>query len=645
MCGIAGFLTASPHDEDCIRILSAMTDRLSHRGPDGSGLWNDPEAGIGLGHRRLAVIDLSPAGRQPMVSASGRFVITFNGEIYNHHALRAQLPAGGQALRGRSDTEVLLEAIAAWGVEATLPRLVGMFAFALWDRADRVLILARDQMGIKPLYWSRQADGLLLFGSELKALQAHPAFEADLDTDALSAFFRFGYVPSPRSIFRATYKLPPGCCARIRPGDEPEIRPFWSAADAAAAGASRRRSAAEPLADELEALLRNSVRQQMEADVPLGGFLSGGVDSSLVIALMQAESGRPVRTYSIGFPDRSHDEAPFARAVAQHLGTDHTECYVDPRMALDLVPKLPELYDEPFSDASQLPTTILCSMARHDLTVALSGDGGDELFGGYTHYQLLPRMWQAIRYMPARLRGGLGAACLGAATPVLARFGSDGAPGRVPLADRLLRSVQLLAARSDEDLYRRRYTHWEDPDALVPGAQEFRGAFWNDARVRVPGFLDRMQLIDQLTYLPDNGLAKVDRASMSVGLEVRVPLLDHRVTEFAWTLPEEARAGVGGTKCLLREVLYRHVPRSLIDRPKAGFNVPLRAWLTGPLRDWANDLLAPARLRAQGILEPKLARLPWERVEAGAARPWDHYLVWDVLVFQSWASRQRAALA
>lgn len=641
MCGICGLWQPGGGAPAALAAsVEAMTATLAHRGPDGSGTWIDAAAGLALGHRRLAILDLSPQGRQPMVSACGRLVLCFNGEIYNHRALRARLD-GQVPWRGHSDTEVLLQALAAWGIEQTLAEVNGMFAFALWDRDTRALYLARDRLGEKPLYYG-QAGGVFLFGSELKALRAHPAWEGAIDRGALVQLLRFGYVPAPRSIHAGIHKLPAGSWLRLdAAAAAPRVQHYWSARATAVAGVADpwRGSEAEALAA-LDDLLRDAVDLRMHADRPLGAFLSGGIDSSLVVALMQAQSSRPVRTFTIGFREDGFDEAVHARAVAAHLGCDHTELYLSPAAGLDLLPALPRLWDEPFGDCSQIPTHLVAAMAREHVTVCLSGDGGDELFGGYTRYlwgqtagRTLARIPRPLRRLAGRGLRALPPAAwnrllrpLGSLLPAALQVQTPGA--------RLHKVALVLAEDAPAALYRSLLSHWKAPAALVPGASEPPSVLDTEDGAGLGDDLHLMMLLDSLTYLPDDILVKVDRASMGVGLEARVPLLDHRVFEFAWRLPRAWKLSAGIGKRPLRSLLERHVPRALIDRPKAGFSVPIGAWLRGPLRDWAEGLLAAERLRREGFFAVAPLRQAWQEHLAGVQN-WE-YCLWDVLMFQAW---------
>lgn len=642
MCGITGFLEPGGFEpERGVAAVRAMAARLIHRGPDDGGDWADGEAGIALGHRRLSIVDLSPAGRQPMASPGGRYVIVLNGEIYNHLELRRELGAGGAAWRGTSDTETLAAAVERWGLAATLRKSVGMFAIAAWDRRDRVLALARDRMGEKPLYYG-WSGGVFLFGSELKALRAHPAFRDAIDRDVLPLYLRYGYVPAPYSIQRGIRKLPAGSFLELRAdsgaGTEPRPEAYWSLREAAEAGmASPFAGGDDEAVAGLEARLVEAVSLQSIADVPLGAFLSGGVDSSAVVALMQSRSSRPVRTFTIGFREAKYDEAVHAREVARHLGTEHTEFYVTPRDAMDVIPRLPELYDEPFGDSSQIPAFLVSRAARRHVTVSLSGDGGDELFGGYERYRVTGRIWSRSRVLPRLPRrvaaGGLGLLPGAGLDRVLAPWLAG--RNRPSPADRVKTMSMLLSAESEEQFYRAKISQWKDPAGLLGGAGEPLTMMADpDQWLRDGGPYERMMYADAMCYLPDDILVKVDRAAMGVGLETRVPMLDHRVVEFAWSLPLRMKVRQTQDKWLLRQVLYRHVPRGLIERPKAGFAVPVDEWIRGPLRDWAEDLLSEASLRSDGIFDPLPIRRKWKDHETG--RYGSHGSLWPLLMFQSW---------
>jgi len=639
MCGIAGVLNLTNSRGQLERDAIAMADSLAYRGPDDHGMWADTDAGIALTHRRLSIVDLSPAGHQPMVSADGRFVITYNGEIYNFQELRPELEARGVKFRGHSDTEVMLEAFAAYGVEATVKRLIGMFTIGVWDRRDRTLSLVRDRLGIKPLYWAKFGK-LFLFGSELKALRAYPGWSPSIDGSAVAAYVRHNCVPAPQSIYKGVRKLEPGTILTLAPEGEPRIERFWDARAVARAGlADPLRVDDNELTDRLEVLLQDAVRRRMVADVPVGAFLSGGIDSSTVTALMKAANCGPVRTYTIGFDLPGFDEAPHSAAVARHLGTDHTELTVTAKQALDVIPQLPDMYDEPFADSSQIPTHLVSAMTRRHVTVALSGDGGDELFGGYNRYQLTKGAWRSLFLMPLPMRRML-AGMLTALPAGRWQQMFSALPGRVrprQTGDKLHKLAAVLCAENDSDLYRRLVTHWE-PAQIMLSEVEQQGMLWDDQVEReFPGLLERMQFLDLVTYLPDDILTKVDRASMAVALEARVPLLDHRVVEFAWRIPRRTLMRGGISKWPLRQVLYRHVPRGLVERPKTGFGVPLGEWLRGPLRNWAEDLLSEKRLREGGLFSVAAVREAWREHLSGRDN-WK-YLIWDVLMFEAWRER------
>lgn len=617
MCGITGVLRPGGLRRDDIDAIGRMTGALVHRGPDEAGLWQDEEAGIALGHRRLSILELSPLGSQPMASASGRFVVAFNGEIYNWRALRSALAAGGSAFRGHSDTEVMLAAFEQWGVEGALRRFVGMFAFAVWDRADRRLMLARDRLGEKPLFYAH-AGRAVLFGSELKSIRAHPAFASRIDRRALVRFFAEGYVPAPMCIWEDARKLEPGCLAEFdEGGGAPTIRRYWDPV----AIATVERSDAEALAA-LDAVLREAVTLQMVADVPVGAFLSGGIDSSTVVALMKQLATGPVRTFTIGFTERAYDESGHAQAVAEHLGTVHTALVVTPEDARAVLPLLPEIYDEPLADQSQIPTYLVSRLAREHVTVSLSGDGGDELFAGYSRYAAAHARWEQLRRYPARHVAG---AALGG----IARMLPAGTTRRRILA----KGGRLLAARDLRTFYARFVQRWDD--VVVPGAYGANAVAPAPASIAPTcKGLRAMTDYDLTAYLPDDVLVKVDRAAMAVSLETRAPFLDHRVVELALSLPDRQRHRNGTAKWLLREYAHSLVPCAILERPKMGFGVPMGEWIRGPLRQWAAALLDPAYVARAGLLDPAAVSACWREHLDGTFD--NQYLLWDLLSFQAW---------
>ncbi|HVE73835.1 MAG TPA: asparagine synthase (glutamine-hydrolyzing) [Mycobacteriales bacterium] len=646
MCGIAGLLDRrAGHSAAALQDLAtSMADAIRHRGPDDSGTWVDSEVGLALGFRRLAILDLTPAGAQPMVSVDGRYVLIFNGEIYNHGALRAEL--ADVTYRGHSDTEVMLAAFVRWGIPAATRRFNGMFAFAVWDRQRRVLTLARDRMGEKPLYYGT-VGGRFLFGSELKALRATPGFRADLDRDALTLFLRHGYLPAPHTVYQGIAKLLPAHLLEVTADGIGTATPYWSARDAAIEGQRDLFPGSEGDAvAALHPLLRDAVGMRMEADVPLGAFLSGGIDSSLVVALMQEQSSDPVRTFTIGFTERGWDEAPYAKAVAAHLGTAHTELYVTPAQAREVVPLLPSMYDEPFADSSQIPTHLVSRLARSEVTVSLSGDGGDELFGGYDRYSLLRQVWSRLARVPLPLRRGAARAML-AVPPrrwdAVLRPAGPALPAQLRSAhpgDRLHKLAGAFRHGRPEDLYLQMVSLWDDPASVVLGGREPATPLTTaGAGIDAEPALRAMQL-DAVTYLPDDILAKVDRAAMAVSLETRVPLLDHRVYELAWRMPTPYRMRAGAGKQLLRRILHTYVPSGLVERPKMGFGIPVGDWLRGDLRPWAEDLLSEQRLRDQGLLDPAPVRAAWQRHVTGQSD--EKYKLWAVLMLQAWLDEQPA---
>jgi len=648
MCGIAGVLGPPSGPMERAAMAAKMAATLVHRGPDDLGTWADPSGEAAFGFRRLSILDLSPEGHQPMTSSDGRYTVVFNGEIYNFAALKEELEAAGSSFRGRSDTEVLLAATTRWGIEATIPRLWGMFAFGMWDGRERVLHLVRDRLGKKPLYYGWQGS-TFLFGSELKALRAHPDFRAPIDRDALVSYLRFSYVPAPRSIYQGVRKLPPASWVTVhpdRPHEMPDPQCYWDPVAVALAGQEDPiRLSDEDAACELEKLLADAVRLRTIADVPLGAFLSGGIDSSTVVALMQAQSLLRVSTFTIGYDASRYDESAHARTVAHHLGTDHTELRVTPEDARAVIPRLAELYDEPFADASQIPTFLVSEFARRRVTVALSGDGGDEVFGGYNRYVAGTRLWRRVGGVPLPIRRG--AASLAEAIPprVWDRVGAA-ADWLLPATRRGLISgnrVHKLATVLDigsvDEMYTRLVSTWSEPERLVRGGHEPELP-WRSVKANLPHPADRMMLFDLLGYLPDDILAKVDRASMGTSLEVRAPLLDHRVVEFAWRLPLRQKIRDGVSKWLLRRVLERHLPRPLFERPKAGFGIPIDAWLRGPLREWAEDLLSEEKLRREGFFDPAPVRSALRDHLQGRRNR--QYQLWTVLMFQAWLDEQQS---
>ena len=644
MCGVAGFLTLASGSEARVHI-AAMTRALVHRGPDAGDVWLDERAEVALGHRRLAIVELSERGAQPMHSACGRYVLTYNGEIYNHLDLRAELEIERSTnWRGTSDTETLLAGVVAWGVEATLKKAVGMFAFGLWDRAERRLTLARDRFGEKPLYYGWLGQGrstVFAFGSELKALRAHPSFDNPIDRDVLALFLRFSYVPAPYAIFKNTFKLAPGAILTLDPeallDRKTDTNRYWRYEQAARDGL------ADPIRDENEGLeelgrvLLRSVRGQLMSDVPLGAFLSGGVDSSTTVALMQALSGRPVKTFTVAFDDVAFNEAPYAASVARHLGTEHHEVHVSPEETLAVIPDLPRYYDEPFADSSQIPTCIICAAAREHVAVALSGDAGDELFGGYNRYVIGPKLWDVMSLAPPMVRKPLGAGVENMPDwgwTALARFPGLGG-NLAKFKDKAYKIGPGFGAMRDVgDLYRALVTEWTPGSSPAIGGVEPQDPLAVTGTRWIEDSAQRMMFIDGLTYLPDDILTKVDRAAMAVSLETRVPFLDHRVAELAWRLPMRLKIRGGVTKWALRQILYERVPKALIERPKSGFAIPVGQWLRGPLREWAEALLDERRLEEQGYLDVVKTRKLWSEHCRGK-RNWTSRL-WNILMWQAW---------
>ena len=649
MCGIAGFLNfkQTQTQDTLISLGKKMSDTLIHRGPDDFGIWVDEKDGICLAHRRLAILDLSPLGHQPMVSQSKRYVLIFNGEIYNYMEIRKDLESKNCNFKGHSDTEVMLSAFETWGRFESLKIFTGMFAIALWDHKEKQLYLVRDRLGKKPLYYGFMGN-TFLFGSELKALKTHPEFQKRINRNALTAFLRYSCIPTPYSIYENIYKLPSGNVLTLNPQkgwNQIELTSYWSFQEIAQKNRDLpfHNNEAEAV-EELETLIKDAVKIRMYSDVPLGAFLSGGIDSSLVTALMQSQSEIPIKTFTIGFQESGYNEAPYAKEIARHLGTNHTEFYLSPKDAMDVIPILPVLYDEPFADPSQIPTYLVSKLAKHQVTVALSGDGGDEIFVGYNRYLIAKNMRGKIFRLPIPLKKifSIGMTKI-SPQPINSLFSSfsrfnlpflkEERPG-----EKLHKLAQILTVSSCEEMYYQLVSHWKDPEAIVIDGKEpftyLKTVQWNSKMSCV----EKMMAWDTLTYLPDDILAKVDRASMGVSLEVRAPLLDHRVVEYAWNLPEAQKIKQKETRWILRKILYQYVPKELIERPKMGFGLPIGEWLRGPLREWSESLINEQKIKNENFFQPKPIREKWEE-HLSKKRNW-YDLLWNILMFEAWLQKE-----
>jgi len=629
MCGLAGFINGSNQPCDIENTLKHMISTLNHRGPDDTGIWVDKNNRIGIGHKRLSILDLSEEGKQPMISESGRYLIAYNGEIYNHIELSKRLNKIGIKFRGHSDTEVILASFEVWGFKQSLSSFIGMFAFALWDRIENKLYLVRDRLGIKPMYYG-YVNGSFVFASELKAFLVFPKFQAIISREAIALYLRHNYIPAPYSIYQNIHKLSPGCILELdtihTKRSDYKICPYWSAVDITERGVNNQFLGSENEAVEhLDTLLRDAVKLRMVADVPIGAFLSGGIDSSLVTALMQSQSNLPIKTFSIGFYEKAYNEANHAKAVAQFLGTEHTELYVRPEETMAVIPKLPTIFDEPFSDSSQIPTFLVSNLAHSHVKVSLSGDGGDELFYGYSRYSFTQDLWQKLNLLPKRIK-----VVSNRISKIAANLGSQ----------KMQALYEILSMGNSDDLYRRTISHWKNPANIVLNSIEPPTIFGNSNQCpRFQELAQRMMYFDLVTYLPDNILVKLDRASMGVSLEARVPILDHRVVEFAWRLPLSHKIKGKQGKWILRQLLYKYVPKELVERPKKGFGIPIGTWLRGPLRDWAESLLNENRLRQEGYFDHVPIRQKWREHLAG--KEYRHYYLWDILMFQSWLDSNR----
>lgn len=638
MCGITGFIDFSrrANQEFLLGTVEKMATTLYHRGPDSAGVWTDERYGVALGFRRLAILDLSVEGEQPMKSVDDRYTVVFNGEIYNFLELRAELERLGYSFRGHSDTEVMLAAFVEWGIEPTVKRLNGMFAIAVWDAAAEELILIRDRIGKKPLYYGWSGN-TLIFGSEMKALCAYPEFRGDVDRESLALYLKFGYVPGSHSIYQNVKKLAPGCLLKIstRRKEIGEQTAYWSLRQTATDGTNKPLDGSDDeVLTEFETLMRDSVKCRMLSDVPLGAFLSGGVDSSTIVALMQTQSSKPVKTFTIGFHEAGYNEAEHAKRIAEYLKTDHHELYITPRQALDVIPKLPVLYDEPFADSSQIPTFLISQLARTQVTVGLSGDGGDELFCGYGHYFLARDLWEKLRLIPSSVQQAAAItlnSTLGAADKIFPHAEQLGR--RSSLRRRLTALSEVMPVENSAELYSNLRSYWQQPEkVLLANGHQSSNDFPKSSDLLT--FQQSMMLEDAMQFLPDDILVKVDRASMGNSLEVRAPLLDYRVVEFAWRVPMRLKIKDGQGKWLLRELLNKYIPPEITERPKMGFDVPIAAWLRSELREWAESLLDEGRLRREGFLNPQMISAKW-REHLSGKRNHQHAL-WAVLMFQAW---------
>ncbi|MCZ6804992.1 MAG: asparagine synthase (glutamine-hydrolyzing) [Proteobacteria bacterium] len=641
MCGIAGIyhLTGSHNSINPGEGIKKMTDALVHRGPDASGYWTDLNAGIALGHRRLSIIDLSSNGAQPMTSSCGRYVIVYNGEIYNFRDIKNELESEKKRFRGYSDTEIILEACAFWGIEIAISKFNGMFAFAIWDKHKRCLNLARDRLGIKPIYWGR-IGGNYLFASELKAIKACPGWKPEIDRNALAAFMRYSYVPAPYTIYKGVNKLSPGSILTINQSAEPVVSKYWDMATVARNGINERFDISDYEATiQVENSLNDAVKQRMISDVPLGALLSGGIDSTTVAALMQANSINPIKTFTIGFHARGYDEAKYAKVIANTLGTDHTELYVTHNEARNVIPLLSDIYDEPFADSSQIPTYLVSKLARNDVTVVLSGDGGDEVFAGYNRYLFGKKLIQGMNICPSLIKRMMGNLMLTLSPESWSSINTI-LPDRLQFpqfGEKIYKLAELLSIKP-EMAYQSFVSKWNEPESLVTDSIESKSIVTQGENVvDIDKVIERMQFLDTISYLPDDILTKVDRASMAVSLEARVPLLDHRVVELAWQLPMRFKIFNGKGKWILRNILYKTVPKDLLERPKMGFGVPIGEWLRGPLLEWAETLLDEKKINEQGLLKYELIHNKWQEHLTGK-RNWQHQL-WNVLMFQAWYER------